>query len=371
MTARLLEPAPPGEILYEEFMKPLGVSINALAREIAVPPNRVSEETMHSMLNVRRLSALGAALLMSACASPPEGDNDVIEYTASRYLAGRICPNPMWGVTSPGRIVSGGGTAAIDVQWGQGPARAQVQVTCGPQGRGSTEEIRVNVYHVEISGDRFTPGQVFDTGSVDPRVAMTGNPRGMRIDATVALNGPPGAPGIPGVKIGYIQILRDATVWLASYPGHVTQATFADPPPKNDYPRGAQTPWYDENGGVLHVSASNTSRPIALLDSPSTFWPGLRAGGPLVSAKSEWKFDVYICAWRPDRPAEYRVYGQASWEFHARIAPGEDGAGGRSTGSIVPPSSGRFTRINGGPTPRPLAGMRAIDAVQPSNITWP
>ena len=43
MAANLLEPIPPGEILYEEFMKPLGASINALAREIAVPPNRVSD----------------------------------------------------------------------------------------------------------------------------------------------------------------------------------------------------------------------------------------------------------------------------------------------------------------------------------------
>src|SRR3990172_572157 len=43
MTRRLLDPIPPGEILYEEFMKPLGVSINALARELAVPPNRISE----------------------------------------------------------------------------------------------------------------------------------------------------------------------------------------------------------------------------------------------------------------------------------------------------------------------------------------
>ncbi|MGH8689319.1 MAG: HigA family addiction module antitoxin [Burkholderiales bacterium] len=43
MTAKLLEPIPPGEVLYEEFMKPLGVSINALSREISVPPNRVSD----------------------------------------------------------------------------------------------------------------------------------------------------------------------------------------------------------------------------------------------------------------------------------------------------------------------------------------
>ena len=43
MATKLLEPIPPGEILSEEFMKPLELSINALAREIDVPPNRISE----------------------------------------------------------------------------------------------------------------------------------------------------------------------------------------------------------------------------------------------------------------------------------------------------------------------------------------
>lgn len=43
MAAKLLDPIHPGEILYEDFMKPLGVSINELARETAVPPNRISE----------------------------------------------------------------------------------------------------------------------------------------------------------------------------------------------------------------------------------------------------------------------------------------------------------------------------------------
>jgi antitoxin HigA-1 len=43
MAAKPLELVPPGEMLYEDFMKPLGVSIAALAREIAVPPNRVSD----------------------------------------------------------------------------------------------------------------------------------------------------------------------------------------------------------------------------------------------------------------------------------------------------------------------------------------
>ena len=40
---KLLDPILPGEILYEEFMKPLGININALARDIDVPPGRISE----------------------------------------------------------------------------------------------------------------------------------------------------------------------------------------------------------------------------------------------------------------------------------------------------------------------------------------
>ena len=39
---KLLDEIHPGEILLEEFMRPLGVSINRLARDIAVPPGRVS-----------------------------------------------------------------------------------------------------------------------------------------------------------------------------------------------------------------------------------------------------------------------------------------------------------------------------------------
>jgi len=38
---KLLVPIPPGEILREDFMRPLGISINALARALSVPPNRI------------------------------------------------------------------------------------------------------------------------------------------------------------------------------------------------------------------------------------------------------------------------------------------------------------------------------------------
>ena len=38
---KLLDPIHPGEILLEDFMKPLGLSINQLARDLDVPPNRI------------------------------------------------------------------------------------------------------------------------------------------------------------------------------------------------------------------------------------------------------------------------------------------------------------------------------------------
>jgi addiction module HigA family antidote len=43
MSRKQLDPIPPGEILREEFMRPLGITISALAREIAVPANRISQ----------------------------------------------------------------------------------------------------------------------------------------------------------------------------------------------------------------------------------------------------------------------------------------------------------------------------------------
>jgi addiction module HigA family antidote len=38
-----LNPIPPGEILLEKFLKPLGISQNRLARDIDIPVSRVSE----------------------------------------------------------------------------------------------------------------------------------------------------------------------------------------------------------------------------------------------------------------------------------------------------------------------------------------
>ncbi len=62
MAARteLLDPIHPGEILLEEFMKPLGISINALARHLRVPPNRIS-----AIVNGKRGITADTALRLS------------------------------------------------------------------------------------------------------------------------------------------------------------------------------------------------------------------------------------------------------------------------------------------------------------------
>jgi len=41
-TNKLLDPIAPGEILREDFMDQLGISINKLSRDLSVPPNRIS-----------------------------------------------------------------------------------------------------------------------------------------------------------------------------------------------------------------------------------------------------------------------------------------------------------------------------------------
>ena len=43
MSRKRLDPIPPGEILREEFMRPLGITVSALARDIGVPANRISQ----------------------------------------------------------------------------------------------------------------------------------------------------------------------------------------------------------------------------------------------------------------------------------------------------------------------------------------
>jgi len=40
--SELLDPIHPGEILLQDFLKPMAISINRLAHDLDVPPNRIS-----------------------------------------------------------------------------------------------------------------------------------------------------------------------------------------------------------------------------------------------------------------------------------------------------------------------------------------
>jgi antitoxin HigA-1 len=43
MRMKKMTPIHPGEILFEEFLKPLGISQYRLAKDISVPPRRINE----------------------------------------------------------------------------------------------------------------------------------------------------------------------------------------------------------------------------------------------------------------------------------------------------------------------------------------
>lgn len=58
--SNLLDPIHPGEILLEEFLKPMGISINKLAREIGVPPGRIS-----TIVNGKRAITADTALRLA------------------------------------------------------------------------------------------------------------------------------------------------------------------------------------------------------------------------------------------------------------------------------------------------------------------
>ncbi len=62
MIEQKLAPIHPGEILLEDFMKPMGISSNKLSRDIDVPANRISE-----IVAGRRSITADTALRLSKC----------------------------------------------------------------------------------------------------------------------------------------------------------------------------------------------------------------------------------------------------------------------------------------------------------------
>ena len=57
---KTLKPISPGEILLEEFMTPMGISQNRLARDIKVPPARIND-----IVHARRAITADTALRLA------------------------------------------------------------------------------------------------------------------------------------------------------------------------------------------------------------------------------------------------------------------------------------------------------------------
>ena len=68
MTEQRLAPVHPGEVLLEEFLKPLGLSQNRLGLNIGVHPRRINEIVLHK----RRVTAETALRLARYFSTSPQ-----------------------------------------------------------------------------------------------------------------------------------------------------------------------------------------------------------------------------------------------------------------------------------------------------------
>ncbi len=91
-TTKMLEPIPPGEILMDQFMRPLGISINALARDLAVPPNRIS-----GIINGTRAITADTALRWASTSACHRSSG----WTSSRIANLRVARQAIWPTVAP------------------------------------------------------------------------------------------------------------------------------------------------------------------------------------------------------------------------------------------------------------------------------
>src|SRR5213080_4205560 len=98
MKTNKLPPIHPGEILREEFMKPRGLSQNALARALNVPPRRVNEIvlekrgiTADTALRLARFFGTSAAMWTGLQA---DYDLRLLSYEKARTIEREVEPLP-------------------------------------------------------------------------------------------------------------------------------------------------------------------------------------------------------------------------------------------------------------------------------------
>ena len=91
-----MRPVHPGEILREDYLKPLGMSVNALAQALHVPPTQ-----LHTIVNQRRTITLNTALRLvryfggnarSWLNMQAEYHLKIVEHVKARQIAAEVSP---------------------------------------------------------------------------------------------------------------------------------------------------------------------------------------------------------------------------------------------------------------------------------------
>ena len=90
MIEKKFEPIHPGEILLEEFLKPMGISQNQLGRDLGVSPRRINE-IVHGKRSVTADTALRLSVYFGNSASfwlglQMDYDLDIAEDTLSSKI---------------------------------------------------------------------------------------------------------------------------------------------------------------------------------------------------------------------------------------------------------------------------------------------
>jgi len=85
MSRKRLDPIPPGEILREEFMRPLGITVTALARDIGVPANRISQ-----IVNGKRALSADTALRLGKYFGVSDYELRVARRTTWKHVEPRV-----------------------------------------------------------------------------------------------------------------------------------------------------------------------------------------------------------------------------------------------------------------------------------------
>jgi addiction module HigA family antidote len=89
MKTNKLPPIHPGEILREEFMKPLGLSQNALARALNIPPRRINEIVLEKR-GITADTALRLARCLNTTAELWTGLQADYDLRVTRYAKSRL-----------------------------------------------------------------------------------------------------------------------------------------------------------------------------------------------------------------------------------------------------------------------------------------